>query len=122
MAKEKTVEIDFSALEKSEVAVITPTPVNVPDKVKAFVDAAHDFWKESPKKWRSVTLASEEVVTEVRKMAAKYATSTGRTFRTNKQETKNGTLVYKVSDIVKHKDSQTTTDNNKGSASDNAGN
>jgi len=93
--------LDLSKLDASEVASDQEVnPVVVPDEIQTFVNAAHTFWKTSPKKWRKIDLGSADAVTEAKKLASKWAKATGRTFREKKQPAAT-VLVYKVTDAVR---------------------
>ena len=75
----------------------SPADVNVPQEIKAFVKAGHEYWKNTPKKWREVVLGTADAVTEVTKDARKFAKAMGLTFRV-KPQANAGKLVYKVTD------------------------
>lgn len=98
MAKTTAPELDLSALANSEEHTVTPGEVNVPEQIKAFVDAGHQAWQTKPKTWRAVTLANAEAVKYVTTHARAYGKATGRTFRVNKKATTDTRLVYKVTD------------------------
>jgi hypothetical protein len=89
-----TQDIDFSALASPKDH---QPEIGVPDEVKNFVTASHEHWKTTSTAWREVTLASEDAVQEVIRLARKYARATGRTFRVKTHPDKNK-LVYKVTD------------------------
>jgi hypothetical protein len=91
-----TQEIDFSALASPKDH---EPESGVPNEVKNFVTASHEHWKTISTAWREVTLASEDAVQEVIRMAKEYARATGRTFRVKTHPDKNK-LVYKVTDKV----------------------
>lgn len=89
-------ELDLTVLANDEEA--PPLEANVPQEVKDFVNRAHEFWQDNPKKWRRLILSSEKAVKEVKNMAAKYAKSTGRTLRESKQDNPL-ILRYKVTNV-----------------------
>ena len=91
--------LDLASLEHDVEAKFTAAEVHVPAEIKAFVDKAHEFWRENPKKWRAVTLGSENAVKEAVKLATRYSKATERTFRLKKTGD-TSRLVYKVTDQV----------------------
>lgn len=93
--------LDLSGLADSKEATVQPSIAAIPDEVKSFVEAGHKHWKDAPKVWREVELATEDAVKSVKKMAAKFARQTGRTFRVSSQPNAKK-LVYKVTDAVSH--------------------
>jgi transketolase len=101
--------LDLAKLSETREAEFTQAEVNVPQEVKDFVDAAHTFWKSSPKKWRSVALGSEAAVKEAAKLARKWAKKTERTFRQKKVDDA-GLLVYKVTDPASASGTETSED------------
>lgn len=91
---------DLSLLDNDvEIATkdIMLPEANVPQKVKDFVNRAHEYWTTNPEKWRRVTLGSADTAAQVKQLASAYARSTGRTFRTKKINDPTS-LVYRVSD------------------------
>lgn len=88
----------LAALAESTEHEVTAAEVNVPQEIKDFVNAGHEFWQTKPKKWRSVVLANAGTVKDVTNKSRKFASATGRTFRVNKQATTDTRLVYKITD------------------------
>jgi hypothetical protein len=98
--------MDLSALATPEEHIVTPGEVNVPEEIKAFVNAGHEFWQTKPKKWRSVLLPNADAVKFVTNKSRAFAKATGRTFRVNKQASTDVTLVYKVTDKFQNQGSE----------------
>lgn len=93
----ETVETDpLAALDNPE-EIDTASTVEVPEKVKAFVERAHHFWTLKPRKWQAVTLATETDVKRIARQAKAHAQANGWTFR-RKTVTNKTMLVYRVSD------------------------
>lgn len=94
--------LDLSVLseENEKELDVKPSTAEVPGEVKAFVDRAHTAWQERPKKWREITLPTEEAVADVVKLAKKFARATDRTFRQRTHDGPATTLQYKVTDKV----------------------
>lgn len=101
MVATETNENPLAVLAKSEVAEDIAAEVNVPREIKQFVEVAHVFWKNVPRKWRKVLLADEETVADVVTLARKYAKSIDLTFRVQKHDGDPKLLRYKVTDKVK---------------------
>jgi hypothetical protein len=92
---------DLDALANHDV--FSPSGIEVPDQVKAWVESGYEHWQKFPAQWRHVILSSETAATEILTQARHYAGEL-REERLSIQTRKEGTggvpegwrLVYRV--------------------------
>lgn len=79
---------DLDALAAS--SEYSPAGIEVPDQVKAWVEAGFDHWKKFPSQWRNVTLATKEGAEKILEQA-RYYCANQRAERLSIQTRKEGT-------------------------------